>query len=110
MNVEALKKMNKNKKLVKKLAKTYMLSLASEATLQIPHFLDLAKSNIGAHQESLESKALWYGGEANFPECANERELPCVSFEEDWQNVITIFFKCEMPVPEEHNGKGVSVF
>jgi large subunit ribosomal protein L10Ae len=40
MDVEALKKMNKNKKLVKKLAKRYHAFLASEAIIkQIPRLL-----------------------------------------------------------------------
>lgn len=40
MDVEALKKMNKNKKLVKKLAKPYHAFLASEAIIkQIPRLL-----------------------------------------------------------------------
>ncbi|GJN41366.1 hypothetical protein PR202_gn00732 [Eleusine coracana subsp. coracana] len=42
MDVEALKKMNKNKKLVKKLAKKYHAFLASEAIIKkILNFLDL---------------------------------------------------------------------
>ncbi|TVU36427.1 hypothetical protein EJB05_18360 [Eragrostis curvula] len=74
MDVEALKKMNKNKKLVKKLAKKYHAFLASEAIIkQIPRLLgpglnkagkDLSFSivRIGkfptlvTHQESLENK------------------------------------------------------
>ncbi|KAL2457630.1 Uncharacterized protein Fot_56149 [Forsythia ovata] len=40
MDVEALKKLNKNKKLVKKLAKRYHAFLASEVVIkQIPHLL-----------------------------------------------------------------------
>lgn len=40
MDVESLKKMNKNKKLVKKLAKKYHAFLASEAIIkQIPRLL-----------------------------------------------------------------------
>ncbi|KAE8729404.1 60S ribosomal protein L10a [Hibiscus syriacus] len=73
MDVEALKKLNKNKKLVKKLAKKYHAFLASESVIkQIPRLLvmiyellpHIAKSctNVGkfptlvTHQESLESK------------------------------------------------------
>jgi large subunit ribosomal protein L10Ae len=42
MDVEALKKLNKNKKLVKKLAKKYHAFLASEAVIkQIPRLLGL---------------------------------------------------------------------
>jgi len=40
MDVEALKKLNKNKKLVKKLAKSYHAFLASESVIkQIPRLL-----------------------------------------------------------------------
>nr|CAB3474878.1 unnamed protein product [Digitaria exilis] len=53
MDVEALKKMNKNKKLVKKLAKKYHAFLASEAIIkQIPRKFP----TLVTHQESLESK------------------------------------------------------
>ncbi|KAJ8428752.1 hypothetical protein Cgig2_003066 [Carnegiea gigantea] len=58
MDVEALKKLNKNKKLVKKLAKKYHAFLASESVIkQIPHLLGPGKfPNLVTHQESLESK------------------------------------------------------
>ncbi|TQE11401.1 hypothetical protein C1H46_002964 [Malus baccata] len=63
MDVEGLKKLNKNKKLVKKLAKKYHAFLASEAVIkQIPRLLgpDLNKAGkfptLASHQESLESK------------------------------------------------------
>ncbi|ONK67540.1 uncharacterized protein A4U43_C05F1100 [Asparagus officinalis] len=63
MDVEALKKMNKNKKLVKKLAKKYHAFLASEAVIkQIPRLLGPGLNKAGkfptlvSHQESLESK------------------------------------------------------
>ncbi|KAF0933161.1 hypothetical protein E2562_014150 [Oryza meyeriana var. granulata] len=63
MDVEALKKMNKNKKLVKKLAKKYHAFLASEAIIkQIPRLLGPGLNKAGkfptlvTHQESLESK------------------------------------------------------
>uniref|UniRef100_A0A0E0LXX7 GST N-terminal domain-containing protein n=1 Tax=Oryza punctata TaxID=4537 RepID=A0A0E0LXX7_ORYPU len=58
MDVEALKKMNKNKKLVKKLAKKYHAFLASEAIIkQIPRLLGPGKfPTLVTHQESLESK------------------------------------------------------
>ncbi|WRX33744.1 Ribosomal protein uL1/ribosomal biogenesis protein - like 6 [Theobroma cacao] len=54
MDVEALKKLNKNKKLVKKLAKKYQAFLASEAIIkQIPRLLGpglnkAGKFNVGA--------------------------------------------------------------
>ncbi|RWR90855.1 60S ribosomal protein L10a [Cinnamomum micranthum f. kanehirae] len=63
MDVEGLKKMNKNKKLVKKLAKKYHAFLASEAIIkQIPRLLGPGLNKVGkfptlvSHQESLESK------------------------------------------------------
>ena len=63
MDVDALKKMNKNKKLVKKLAKKYHSFLASEAVIkQIPRLLGLGLNKAGkfptlvSHQESLEAK------------------------------------------------------
>uniref|UniRef100_A0A803L2S0 Ribosomal protein n=1 Tax=Chenopodium quinoa TaxID=63459 RepID=A0A803L2S0_CHEQI len=63
MDVEALKKLNKNKKLVKKLAKKYHAFLASEAVIkQIPRLLGPGLNNAGkfptlvTHQEPLENK------------------------------------------------------
>ncbi|XP_072964513.1 large ribosomal subunit protein uL1-like [Typha angustifolia] len=63
MDVEGLKKMNKNKKLVKKLAKKYHAFLASEAIIkQIPRLLGPGLNKAGkfptlvSHQESLEAK------------------------------------------------------
>ncbi|CAH9052315.1 unnamed protein product [Cuscuta europaea] len=63
MDVESLKKLNKNKKLVKKLAKKYHAFLASEAVIkQIPRLLGPGLNKAGkfptlvTHQESLETK------------------------------------------------------
>ena len=63
MGVEALKKMNKNKKLVKKLAKKYHAFLASEAVIkQIPRLLGPGLNKAGkfptlvSHNETLDSK------------------------------------------------------
>ncbi|KAI3950717.1 hypothetical protein MKW92_005241 [Papaver armeniacum] len=63
MDVEGLKRLNKNKKLVKKLAKRYHAFLASEAVIkQIPRLLGPGLNKAGkfptlvTHQESLESK------------------------------------------------------
>ncbi|KAL8166507.1 hypothetical protein V2J09_008006 [Rumex salicifolius] len=60
MDVEALKKLNKNKKLVKKLAKRYHAFLASEAVIkQIPRLLGPGLNKAGivqSLQESLEGK------------------------------------------------------
>ncbi|GMY25225.1 60S ribosomal protein L10a [Fagus crenata] len=63
MDVEGLKKLNKNKKLVKKLAKKYHAFLASESVIKlIPRLLGPGLNKAGkfptlvTHQESLESK------------------------------------------------------
>ncbi|CAI0544346.1 unnamed protein product [Linum tenue] len=58
MEVESLKKLNKNKKLVKKLAKSYHAFLASESVIkQIPRLLGPGKfPTLVSHQESLEAK------------------------------------------------------
>ncbi|NP_001155568.1 ribosomal protein L10Ae-like [Acyrthosiphon pisum] len=63
MDVEALKKLNKNKKLVKKLAKRYDAFLASEALIkQIPRLLGPGLNKAGkfpgllSHQESMNMK------------------------------------------------------
>lgn len=51
MDVEALKKLNKNKKLVKKLAKKYHAFLASEAVIkQIPRLLGPGSTRQGSSQ------------------------------------------------------------
>ncbi|CAN0929385.1 60S ribosomal protein L10a-1 [Linum grandiflorum] len=58
MDVESLKKLNKNKKLVKKLAKQYHAFLASESVIKmIPRLLGPGKfPTLVSHQESLQSK------------------------------------------------------
>ena len=54
MDVEALKKMNKNKKLVKKLAKKYHAFLASEAIIkQIPRLLGPGLNKAGKYSDLL---------------------------------------------------------
>ena len=61
MDVEALKKLNKNKKLIKKLAKKYAVFVASESVIkQIPRLLGPGLNKAGkfptlcTHNESLE--------------------------------------------------------
>ena len=63
LGVENLKKMNKNKKLVKKLAKKYHTFLASESIIkQIPRLLGPGLNKAGkfptliTHNETLDSK------------------------------------------------------
>ncbi|KAI3884566.1 hypothetical protein MKX03_013371 [Papaver bracteatum] len=58
MDVEGLKKLNKNKKFVKRLAKKFRTFLASEAVIKkIPRLLRPGKfPTLVTHQESLEAK------------------------------------------------------
>ncbi|KAG1331687.1 putative 60S ribosomal protein L10a [Cocos nucifera] len=96
MDVEALKKMNKNKKLVKKLAKKYHAFLASEAIIkQIPRLLGPGKfPTLVTHQESLESKV-------------NETKA-MVKFQ--LKKVLCMGVAVgEVLVPEEHNGSLVLI-
>merc|ERR1712113_1262155 len=65
MDIEALKKLNKNKKLVKKLAKKYDAFLASESLIkQIPRILGPGLNKAGkfpsllTHNENLNTKIL----------------------------------------------------
>ncbi|KVI00069.1 Ribosomal protein L1 [Cynara cardunculus var. scolymus] len=84
MDVEGLKKLNKNKKLVKKLAKKHQAFLASESVIkQIPRLLGPGLNK------------------ADFPERANERQFPCFVTEEE-------LAKCEVFVLEDDNGKASS--
>lgn len=61
MDVEALKKLNKNKKLVKKLAKKYHAFLASEAVIkQIPRLLGPGLNKAGKYPYPMEVKSRPY--------------------------------------------------
>ncbi|THU67742.1 hypothetical protein C4D60_Mb05t27910 [Musa balbisiana] len=94
MDVESLKKMNKNKKLVKKLAKKYHAFLASEAIIkQIPRLLGPGKfPTLVTHQESLEAKV-------------NETKA-MVKFQ--LKKVLCMGVAVgEVLVPEEHYGKAI---
>ncbi|RWR85331.1 60S ribosomal protein L10a [Cinnamomum micranthum f. kanehirae] len=129
MDVEGLKKMNKNKKLVKKLAKKYHAFLASEAIIkQIPRLLGPGLNKAGkfptlvSHQESLESKVNEIKAMVKFQlkkvlcmgvavgNCGMEEKQIfqnvqlSVNFlvsllKKNWQNVS------EVPVSEEYHGK-----
>ncbi|XP_057807009.1 60S ribosomal protein L10a-3-like [Salvia miltiorrhiza] len=131
MDVEALKKLNKNKKLVKKLAKRYHAFLASEAVIkQIPRLWGPGLNKAGqvsylvTHQESLEAKVnetkatikfqlkkvLCMGVAVGnidmeekqiFQKRANECQFPCFPFEKE-------LAKCEVLVLEEHHGKATT--
>nr|AFK49093.1 unknown [Lotus japonicus] len=85
MDVEALKKLNKNKKLVKKLAKKYHAFLASEAVIkQIPRLLGPGLNKAGkfptlvTHQESLEARLMRLRLWSNF---SSKR---CSAWESPW--------------------------
>lgn len=61
MDVEALKKLNKNKKLVKKLAKKYHAFLASEAVIkQIPRLLGPGLNKAGKRFGYGSLRLFWY--------------------------------------------------
>ncbi|KAD3337298.1 hypothetical protein E3N88_32818 [Mikania micrantha] len=129
MDVEGLKKLNKNKKLVKKLAKKHQAFLASESVIkQIPRLLGPGLNKAGkfptlvTHQESLEAKVnetkatvkfqlkkvLCMGvavGNCNMEEKQIFQNVQMsVNFlvsllKKNWQNVSEMF------VPENNNGK-----
>ena len=103
MDVEALKKMNKNKKLVKRLAKKYHAFLASEAIIkQIPRLLGpgLNKAAQEGPLHGRRRRQLGDGGEADPAEHPDERELPCFPSEEE-------LAECEMPLRQEHHGEAI---
>ena len=67
MDVEALKKMNKNKKLVKRLAKKYHAFLASEAIIkQIPRLLGPGLNKAGKYSISLHASALLFSCDGSY--------------------------------------------
>eukprot|EP00959_Pyramimonas_sp_CCMP1952_P185551 3879649-Pyramimonas_sp.AAC.1 len=126
MDVEALKKLNKNKKLVKKLAKKYNVFLASESVIkQIPRLLGPGLNKAGkfptlcTHSESLgqkiedlkstvkfQLKKVLCMGVAVGNVAMSERELfvniqMAVNFlvsllKKNWQNVRTLYLKSTM--------------
>jgi|EP00227_Mantoniella_beaufortii_P007870 large subunit ribosomal protein L10Ae len=129
MDVEALKKLNKNKKLIKKLAKKYQQFLASESVIkQIPRLLGPGLNKAGKfptlcqHTESLEGKVNDIKSQVKFQLkkvlCLavavgnvemTERELfvnvqMSVNFlvsllKKNWQNVKTLYLKTTMGPP-----------
>ncbi|GAA0142513.1 ribosomal protein [Lithospermum erythrorhizon] len=130
MDVEGLKKLNKNKKLVKKLAKKYHAFLASEAVIkQIPRLLGPGLNKAGkfpalvSHQESLESKVNESKATVKFQlkkvlcmgvavgNCAMEEKQifqnvqMSVNFlvsllKKNWQNVRCLYLKSTMGSPQ----------
>jgi len=129
MDVEALKKLNKNKKLIKKLAKKYNSFLASESVIKlIPRLLGPGLNKAGkfptlvTHQESLEAKVddlkatikfqlkkVLCLGVAVGNVSMTERELfvniqMAINFlvsllKKNWQNVKTLYVKTSMGSP-----------
>ncbi|CAN6884154.1 unnamed protein product [Brassica oleracea] len=107
MDVESLKKLNKNKKLVKKLAKKYHAFLASESVIkQIPRLLGPGLNKAGKFPTLLK-KVLCMGvavGNLSMEEKQIFQNVQMsVNFlvsllKKNWQNV------CEVFVPQEHNG------
>ena len=130
MDVEALKKLNKNKKLIKKLAKKYHAFLASDALIkQIPRLLGPGLNKAGkfpgliTHQEKLSDKVNELRATIKFQlkkalclACAvghvemTEQELfaninVAVNFlvsllKKNWQNVKTLNVKTTMGKPQ----------
>ncbi|CEQ39314.1 SPOSA6832_00822 [Sporobolomyces salmonicolor] len=127
MSVDDLKKLNKNKKLVKKLAKKYDAFLASEALIkQIPRLLGPGLSKAGkfptpiSHQEDLGNKVaetikfqlkkvLCLGVAVGHVEMTNEEILAntmlAINFlisllKKHWQNVKSLNLKSSMGKPQ----------
>eukprot|EP00244_Chara_vulgaris_P013464 TRINITY_DN76_c0_g1_i2.p1 TRINITY_DN76_c0_g1~~TRINITY_DN76_c0_g1_i2.p1 ORF type:complete len:217 (+),score=60.00 TRINITY_DN76_c0_g1_i2:193-843(+) len=129
MDVEALKKLNKNKKLVKKLAKKYNAFLASEAVIkQIPRLLGPGLNKAGkfptlvTHHEALENKVNEVKASVKFQLkkvlcmgvavgnlAMDEKDIfmnvqIAVNFlvsllKKNWQNVRTLYLKSSMGRP-----------
>jgi len=129
MDVEALKKLNKNKKLIKKLAKKYNAFLASESVIkQIPRLLGPGLNKAGkfptltTHNEPLENKVNELKSNVKFQLkkvlCIavavgnvemSEREIfvniqTSVNFlvsllKKNWQNVKSLYIKTTMGPP-----------
>ena len=129
MDVEALKKLNKNKKLVKKLAKRYAAFLASETVIkQIPRLLGPGLNKAGkfpsliSHSETLEGKVTEIRASVKFQLkkvlCLGvavgnvtlaEKELyvniqMAINFlvsllKKNWQNVKCLYIKSTMGAP-----------
>jgi len=130
MDVEALKKLNKNKKLVKKMAKKYNAFLASEAVIkQIPRLLGPGLNKAGkfptlvTHADPLAQKVEDMKSTVKFQlkkvlcmgvavgnVAMSERELflniqMSVNFlvsllKKNWQNVRTLYLKSTMGQPQ----------
>merc|ERR1712058_170903 len=129
MDIEALKKLNKNKKLVKKLAKGYDAFLASDGLIkQIPRILGPGLNKAGkfptslSHQESMEEKvetvkrtikfqmkkvlclSVAVGNVAMETDELNANIMLAVNFlvsllKKNWQNVRSLHIKSTMGKP-----------
>ncbi|CAB1315346.1 unnamed protein product [Coregonus sp. 'balchen'] len=118
MDIEALKKLNKNKKMVKKLAKKYDAFLASESLIkQIPRILGPGLNKAGkfpsllTHNENLNVKVDEVKSTIKFQmKKMSEEELVynihlAVNFlvsllKKNWQNVRALYVKSTMGKPQ----------
>ncbi|KAK6231827.1 hypothetical protein SCA6_001900 [Theobroma cacao] len=90
MDVEALKKLNKNKKLVKKLAKKYHAFLASEAVIkQIPRLLGPGLNKAG----NMEEKQIFQNVQLSV-------NFLVSLLKKNWQNVRCLHLKSTMGRPQ----------
>ncbi|VDN39119.1 unnamed protein product [Gongylonema pulchrum] len=112
MNADDLKKLNKNKKLIKKLAKGYDAFLASEALIkQIPRILGPGLNKAGkfpsvvSHSESLAAKVLCLSVAVGHVEMAPEALVSNIALsinflvsllKKNWQNVRSLHIKSTM--------------
>merc|ERR1712144_116950 len=115
-SVEDLKKLNKNKKLVKKLAKKYDAFLASEVLIkQIPRLLGPGLSKTGkfptpiSHAEDLSNKVLCMGVAIGHIDMNEDQIVGNVMLsinflvsllKKNWQNVGSLHIKSSMGKPQ----------
>nr|GMD61431.1 60S ribosomal L10a-1 -like protein [Ipomoea batatas] len=92
MDVEGLKKLNKNKKLVKKLAKKYHAFLASEAVIkQIPRLLGPGL-NKAVGNVAMEEKQIFQNVQMSV-------NFLVSLLKKNWQNVRCLYLKTTMGRP-----------
>ncbi|KAF3860377.1 hypothetical protein F7725_000632 [Dissostichus mawsoni] len=116
MDIEALKKLNKNKKMVKKLAKKYDAFLASESLIkQIPRILGPGLNKAGkfpsllTHNENLNTKVLCLAVAVGHVKMTEDELVYnihlAVNFlvsllKKNWQNVRALYVKSTMGKPQ----------
>merc|ERR1712227_942281 len=100
MDVEALKKLNKNKKLIKKLAKKYNAFLASDSIIkQIPRLLGPGLNKAGkfpgllTHSDNIDTKVRDLKCQVNIQLAVN---FLVSLLKKNWQNVRTLYIKTPM--------------